>query len=204
MTKRTDPIVNIQLIVTLKHIEPPIWRRIVVPGEITLLQLHNVIQATMGWTNSHLHEFRIGSAKYGTPSDDPWDADPPAESEDETRLNEVLHHKGLTFEYTYDFGDNWEHEIVVEDILPTESDRRGAYCPGGARRCPPEDVGGPFSYQEFLEAIADPGHEEHEHYIEWISEEFDPEAFEPVEINKQLEFMSAYWRSAGGQSRQRH
>ena len=100
------------------------------------------------------------------------------------------------FGYVYDFGDDWHHELVVEEILETESDHHGAYCLGGERNCPPEDVGGPFSYPEFLKAIADPSHEDHEHLSEWVGDDFDPEAFDAVSVNAELEFMAAHWENS--------
>ena len=154
----------------------------------------------MGWQRCHLHEFRRGDTRYGTPLEDDLDAGSHLEPEQSTRLVQVADHPGQKFSYVYDFGDNWEHEIVVEEILSTTSDKRGACCLGGARCCPPEDAGGPFSYPVFLEALSDTSHEDHEHYMEWAGGEFDPEHFDPVSVNEQLEFMSAYWESAGNRS----
>jgi hypothetical protein len=204
MPEDTVPYRNIRLSIALMHIEPPIWRRLLVPADVTLVLLHDVIQVSMGWQRYHLHEFRIEDIRYGTPLEDDLDAGSRLEPEQSTRLDQVVDHVGQRFSYVYDFGDNWEHEIVVEEILSTTSDKRGAYCLGGARCCPPEDVGGPFSYPEFLEALSDPSHENHEHYTEWAGGEFDPEHFDPVSVNEQLEFMSAYWESGVNPSSLRH
>ncbi len=195
---------NIRMFITLAHIEPPIWRRILVPSDITLAQLHEVIQSAMGWTRSHLHEFRINETRYGVPDEISWEAADRVHPEDDVFLHDVLNHKEQRFTYVYDFGDDWHHELVVEEILETESDRRGAYCLGGERHCPPEDVGGPFSYPEFLKAIADPSHEDHGHFSEWVGDDFDPEAFDAVSVNEELAFMAAYWKNPNNRGSTKH
>ena len=200
MNETPHKLVNIRLLVNLMHIEPPIWRRILVPHGITLAQLHDVIQTAMGWENSHLHEFLIEGARYGVPDEDFEDTSSRGQPESDVRLHDVLDREEQTFTYVYDFGDDWHHELVVEEILETQSDRRGAYCLDGARSCPPEDVGGPFIYPEFLNALADPKHEDHDHYTEWVGDDFDPEAFDPVSTNKKLEFMAAHWRTLNDKS----
>ncbi len=184
---------NIRLLIKLARIEPPIWRRIIVPSFITLLNLHEVIQVVMDWTRSHNHEFIVDGITYGTPDKGAWGSQSPVHAEGDVRLHDIINEKDLMFTYTYDFGDNWVHEIVVEEILESESGRCEAHCLGGERSCPPEDVGGPFSYLEFLKAIADPSHAAHDHFLEWLGDDFDPEAFNLVRINEQLEFMAEYW-----------
>jgi hypothetical protein len=200
MNETADRLVSIKLLVNLMHIEPSIWRRILVPHDITLAQLHDVIQTAMGWENSHLHMFLIGGVRYGIPDEDFDDPLSRVHPESDVRLHDVLDHKEQTFTYVYDFGDDWHHELVVEEILETQPDRCGAYCLDGARSCPPEDVGGPFIYPEVLTALADPEYEGHDHYTEWMGDGFDPEAFDPVSINKALEFMAAHWRAGDDKS----
>jgi hypothetical protein len=184
---------NIHLVIKLVHIEPSIWRRIIVPSFITLLNLHDVIQVVMDWTRSHKHEFIVDGITYGTPHKGIWGSQSRVLAEGDVRLHDIINEKDLMFTYVYDFGDNWVHEIVVEEILKSESGRSEAHCLGGERSCPPEDIGGPFSYPGFLKAIADPTHAEHDHFLEWLGDEFDPEAFNFVRINEQLKFMAEYW-----------
>ena len=193
MSKISYEFQNIHLLIKLAHIEPLIWRRIIVPSFITLLNLHEVIQVVMDWTRSHKHEFMIDGITYGTPDQGAWGSQSRVLAEGDVRLHEVINEKDLMFTYTYDFGDNWVHEIVVEKILESESGRSEAQCLRGKRSCPPEDVGGPYSYPEFLKAIADPSHADHDHLLEWVGDEFDPEAFKIGRINEQLEFMAEYW-----------
>src|SRR6266849_2796518 len=145
--------------VTLRGVRPPIWRRIRVAGELTLRELHHVLQIALGWTDSHLHEFEIGGRRYGMP--DPLEdiSDPPLDEQD-YELHKLLQ-KGSRVEYLYDFGDGWRHDIVVED---EEAARRGApraECLGGGLACPPEDCGGADAYEELLDAMADPNNERH-------------------------------------------
>lgn len=164
-----------ELDVTLEGIEPPITRRLEVRGGLTLAGLHVVLQAAMGWEDSHLHEFKIGRATYGCPDDDDWGAK--VKDEAEVRLDEVLR-RGLRFRYRYDFGDSWGHAVRVVRVRPADDDTPPARCTGGARACPPEDCGGPHSYLDLLDAFADARHPDHARAVEWLGD-VDPEAFDP-------------------------
>lgn len=172
-----------QLKVTLRGSRPPIWRRVLVPGKFSLHKLHQVIQLVMGWTDSHLHQFIIDGQYYSIPS--PEDLEPVS---DERRhsLSQIATREKHKFFYEYDFGDSWEHEIVVEKILSPVSGVKYPACIKGKRACPPEDIGGLWGYETFLEAIGDPHHEEHDSYLEWFGGDFDPEACDLDEINQSL------------------
>lgn len=172
-----------QLKVTLTGTKPPVWRRIQVASSITLRRLHDVIQATMGWTQSHLYEFEIGGITFGEPSPE---SDILVRSAKSTQLRRVAPDAGASFSYLYDFGDNWQHHILVEKVLSSESGVRYPRCLTGRRACPPEDVGGVWGYQEFLEAIRDPEHDEHASMLEWVGGGFDPEAFDLGAVNQDL------------------
>ena len=175
-----------QLRIELREVLPPVWRRFLVPGAITLPGLHRVIQEVMGWENCHLHTFRFGEKEYGIP-------DPEFHSEMRNergrRLREFLREEGEMFEYQYDFGDNWEHDVVVERIV-TGAEVTDAKCLEGERACPPEDVGGPSGYMDYLEAMQDPSHPEHEQMVEWRGPSFDPERFDLAGINRRLSRLS--------------
>lgn len=178
-----------QLKVTLEDIEPPIWRRLEVPGEITLAKLHSVIQLAMGWLDYHLHEFRIGDATYGEP-DPEFDDGREVNNDRPARLSRAVPSVGEEFVYEYDFGDGWTHHIVVEDIRAPEPRIRCPRVLAGARACPPEDVGGPSGYADFLEAIGDPKHDEHDHMLGWVGGAFDPEAFDVRAKNREFDVVS--------------
>ncbi len=183
--KQAKPEEIHQLKVTLKHFRPPIWRRILVTGDTTLDGLHQILQAAMGWTDSHLHQFKVRGKFYGVPNDDYLDW---LEMLDEEKfnLNEIVKGERGKFVYKYDFGDSWEHDVVVEKILPPEPGMHYPICIKGRRACPPEDVGGVWGYAEFLDALRDPEHPEHEGYWEWVGGEFDPEYFDLDEVNAWL------------------
>jgi hypothetical protein len=174
-----------QLKVTLDDSKPPIWRRILVPGNTTLYNLHEILQIVMGWENYHLHMFTIEGQIYGDPEDDEY-GDLGTKDETRYRLDQLDLYEKSKFSYEYDFGDGWEHTILVEKILAPEKGAQYPVCVKGKRACPPEDVGGVWGYQNFLEAIADPEHEEHEEYLVWIGGEFNPEAFDLNEVNGAL------------------
>ena len=172
-----------QLKVTLKRIRPPIWRRIQVTGDTTLIDLHHVLQGTMGWFGGHLHQFIIGHEYYSEP--DPWGG-MDAIDEREIRLDQIAPEEKFKFIYEYDFGDGWEHEILVEKILPADPDQDYPSCLKGKRACPPEDCGGPWGYAEMLEALGDPEHPEREMWVDWIGEDFDSEEFDLDLVNSIL------------------
>jgi len=169
--------------VTLKGLKPPIWRRIEVSDRITLAKLHSVLQVVMGWTNSHLHHFRIGKIYYGEPDPD-FGGD--TVNEKSVKLSQLPLREKRKFIYEYDFGDSWEHEILIEKILPASEGEKAPVCLKGSRACPPEDIGGVWGYAEFLKAVDDPQHPEHEDMMEWIGGQFDPEAFDLDEVNQYL------------------
>lgn len=173
-----------QIKVTLKHFRPPIWRRIEVISDMTLKDLHHIIQDAMGWEDCHLHQFTIMGVFYGPPEPDSFSD---TENENRVKLSKVVTKEKAKFAYEYDFGDSWEHEILVEKILPVDQEKKYPVCTGGKRACPPEDIGGVWGYAEFLEAIHDPAHPEHEDMTEWIGGDFDPEAFDMKEVNKYLQ-----------------
>jgi hypothetical protein len=171
------------LTITLRDIDPPIWRRVRVRGDLTLDRLHHVIQAAMGWTNSHLHQFLIGQEGYSDPGFEVEDT----KDERRLRLSDISRANGARFTYEYDFGDGWEHTIVIDDIQPAGKSADVPVCLDGARACPPEDCGGPFGYAEnFLAAISDPRHPEHKEMLGWIGGAFDPERFDLKGINRAL------------------
>lgn len=171
-----------QIKVTLHHSPPPIWRRIQLKGDTKLGELHDVLQIVMGWSNSHLHVFRVGRISYGEP--DPHFPDDTIDERD-ICLDKIAT-EGDTFIYEYDFGDSWEHEIKVEKILSAEPGAHYPVCLAGERACPPEDCGGIFRYQWMLEVLGDPNHEEYAEVMEWVGDDFDPGALDIDAINGEL------------------
>lgn len=177
------PRAILQLKVTLLGVNPHIWRRLLMPCVFTMAQLHTVLQNAVGWEDCHLHEFQVGGLTIGAP--DP-DAPRTLINEKKVRLLDVLGKDGAKGVYTYDFGDGWEHSIVVEKVLASEPGVAYPVCVAGKRCGPPEDSGGPFGYQNLLEALGDPKHEEHKTMPEWIGGDFDPEAFSVEDVNRRL------------------
>lgn len=179
-TRAPTPEVVYQFKITLLGSNPPIWRRIQT-ADCRLNTLHHHIQAAMGWTNSHLHHFLIGRQRYGIPK---WLDDPVLNSKvidsTTTRLSDLLPSSGkrCTFEYAYDMGDYWEHEILFEGRLAPDPKLKYPLCIEGERACPPEDCGGVPGYEHMLDVLADPEHEDYESVVEWIGGPFDPSAFD--------------------------
>lgn len=176
----------LQFKISLKYTKPPIWRRVQIPIDSTFEDLHYIIQAAMGWFDGHLHHFCIQQTRsseplvFGVPSEDDFG---PVETKPECKykVTDFLKPKQKML-YTYDFGDNWEHEILFEKELDPQPNQTYPVCIAGKRACPPEDVGGVWGYEHFLEVMQDPKHEEHEEMCEWICDEFDSEAFDPKEV----------------------
>lgn len=173
-----------QLKITLNGTKPPIWRRLLTPDSVSLEELHLAIQIAMGWTDSHLHQFVVGGICYGMPDPDWGDL----EMKDERRfkLGQVMKREKDSIVYEYDFGDGWSHKITLEEILPFDPDATLPQCITGKGACPPEDVGGIWGYYNFLEAIKDPSHPEHQELKEWMGDEFDPGSYNIEETNALL------------------
>ena len=177
-----------QFKIILKGIEPSIWRRIQVPASYNFWDLHVALQDSMGWLDYHLHAFRILDPKtgkvveVGIPNDDLFDDEQPCLPGWEYAISDYFKAPGDSVDYEYDFGDSWEHEVVLEEIVERVPKSKYPKCIDGARACPPEDCGGMWGYQELLEIIRDPSHEEHESTLEWLGGHYDPEAFDPKEV----------------------
>ena len=174
-----------QLKVTLSDSEPPIWRRFVVDGQISLGDLHSVIQLVMGWSDSHLHHFVVDDAYYGLQDPELSEEGPGTLDEQSFTLTQVAPRPGGSLVYEYDFGDSWKHVIEVEGITEPAAGVSYPRCLVGERCCPPEDVGGIWGYEEFLAALRNAGHPEHSTYIEWVGD-FDPERFDVDRVNERL------------------
>jgi hypothetical protein len=174
-----------QLKIELLDVRPTVWRRVVIPETVMLPMLHEVLQAALGWTNTHLHEFVINGVRYSDPDPD-FDDDSGDVDEQNVSLQEALGMDARCFDYVYDFGDDWHHVVLVEDQhIPAQ--RMSIRCTGGENACPPEDVGGAFRYATFVAAISDPNHEEHDTYQEWSGGGFDPARFDLEATNRALD-----------------
>ena len=167
--------------VTLLGTNPPIWRRFLVPRDITLSSLHRTLQTLMGWTNSHLHQFVWPRQRHGNCG---HVVDAKIANENRTKLGELIWTVGATLLYEYDFGDGWQLELLLEKVsLGDESFQQ--ICVAGKRCGPPEDCGGPSGFAELLIALKDANHPDHEEVAEWVGD-FVPELFSVEEINRQL------------------
>lgn len=176
---------SIGLHLSLSGHDPMIWRRLLVPGDIKLSGLHAILQVAMGWEDHHLHGFEIAGQRY-EPFDEDGDGDEDAEDEDSVVLSGLVE-AGTGFDYEYDFGDGWNHRIVVESVEVLPQALKHAVCLNGERACPPEDCGGVSGYQVFLQAIGDPGHPEHREFLDWRGGSFDAEAFNLAATNAALQ-----------------
>jgi hypothetical protein len=174
----------LQLEIVLEEVEPAVWRRIQVPAGCSFWDLHVAIQDAMGWSDTHLHAFEVEGRggmvlEIGIP-------DPDGEADVipgwKRRVADVLDRPGREVPYEYDFGDSWRHAVRLEKILPAEPGATYPRCLAGARRCPPEDCGGPPGYEDVLAVLADPAHAEHDALLEWLGGAFDPDAFSPAQV----------------------
>ena len=175
-----------QVKITLRDVsKPPVWRRVLVRAGITLRDVHEVIQQAMGWENCHMHVFSTGWQEYGSPDPELGHA-----SDKKARLSEVLAVPGDRLRYTYDFGDDWEHDIVLEEIRSAEPGKAYPVCVAGKGACPPEDCGGAWGYASLKEILASPSHEEHEEMLDWLgldsAAEFDPSELSITGVNDRL------------------
>lgn len=188
-----------QFKITLRGIKPPIWRRIQVPETYTFWDLHVAIQDAMGWLDYHLHLFEIVNPstdmieEIGIPDED-FELDREVLPGWKRKIADYFPMDNTKANYTYDFGDNWEHMIKLEKILPRDKNAKYPMCIAGKRASPPEDCGGIWGYGDFLEIIMNPEHEEYEEMLEWAGGEFDPEHFDAKEVH--FDDPDERWRTA--------
>jgi len=187
--------------IKLDDVEPAVLRRVEVPLTIRLDRLHLVLQAAMGWTDSHLYEIRAGDVGWGMP--DPDFGDGPLDAR-KTRLIDALEDVGTrSLKYLYDFGDGWEHTVRIERVTDPVPGILYPRLVEAAGRCPPEDVGGPWGYSEFLEAIRDPDHEEHDHMVMWAGGHFDPKVVDADRLTRDVADLAKRWSRTPTQRRKR-
>ncbi len=171
-----------QLKITLRRSKPPIWRRIQVTDSTTLRDLHEIVQVVMGWTNSHLHQFVVTGRPYSDPRFELDDVS----DERRVSLSRLALQPRMHFGYEYDFGDSWEHDILVEKTFPPEPGAAYPRCITGKLACPPEDCGGTWGYYQLLETVQDPRHPDYKEMREWLGDGFDPDAFDLASVNARL------------------
>lgn len=183
-SERPVPGKLLQLHLTLRHLQPPVWRRLLVSNRASLFELHQLIQTTMGWDNSHLHAFYLGGVEYAgyeTAQEGQVLCD------DDFYLHQLIKRRGQRFTYEYDFGDRWMHDILVEQTQPCPGEAPPARCLAGARACPPDDFGGPYGYAAFLRDRTSSDQNVLARWGEpdWVRT-FDPERFDLDAINRRL------------------
>jgi hypothetical protein len=170
--------------IELRDSDPLIWREVEVPTSVTLFVLHDIVQATMGWFDYHLWEFTVGTQRYGLPMEDNWDTEPCIDAS-KVRLRDVLKPRRTTIDYLYDFGDGWEHRLIVSRIRAGEPGISYPRYVGGEWNAPPEDCGGIPGFYEMLDALADPQHPDHTTVKEWL-DDYDPKAIDELPIKYAL------------------
>lgn len=190
----TGPSLIARLKIVLDGVEPVVMRRIEIPADLSLHDLHDVLQIALGWTDSHLYEFRIKDTRFGIPFPDMDAGDAPRDA-DKTILAQALKDtRAKSFKYLYDFGDGWKHSIKIEGIRPAAQEGTYPRLVEATGRCPPEDIGGPWGYMDFLDVIADPEDEGHEEMLEWLGEDtFDPNLVDTDAIDHTLADFARYW-----------
>ena len=184
-----------QLRLTVKWSKPPIWRRVIVRSDMTLDRLHSVIQIAMGWFNCHMHQYLSGAGfrrtYYGRPDPQYSDLSNPMLNEKHYSIAGLAPLVRRKIIYEYDFGDGWQHDVLVEKILPPDASFEHPVCLAGENACPPEDCGGIYGYYKLLKILADPQHPEHEGMKGWIGGLWDAERFGLEGINARLRQLKA-------------
>lgn len=195
----------LQFKVTLDGVQPTVWRRFQVLESYNFWDLHVAIQDVMGWDDSHLHVFRVRKSEatqtelIGVPDEDAVIGGSITLPGRNVPILDYFPGEGASAKYEYDFGDGWQHTITLEKILPLDSKTHYPLCLAGARACPPENCGGPVGYEELLEVIQDPAHEDHESILEWVGENYEPSAFDPKSVA--FDNPQKRWRQAFGSDR---
>lgn len=187
-----------QVKISLMEAPLPIWRRVLVRADAPLSLVHEIVQIAMGWFNTHLHHFEHNSKIYG----DPEEADGEEMIFDYNNycLSDLLVYRGDSFHYIYDYGDDWKHRIVLEDVQHSDVPENAiAQCTMGKRACPPEDVGGVEGYANFLDIIEDPESDEYLDTLQWVGCDFDPNAFDPRQVNMRIQMMEERLQSIASQ-----
>jgi hypothetical protein len=184
----------IQLKITLQWTKPPIWRRVLVDKNITFFELHHIIQIAMGWENCHLYEFKVHKYRIGEPNDefDDFFASDKLVDASTVTLDSIITVTKEQFEYEYDFGDGWTHQIAVEKFLPRDSKAKYPICTDGKLNCPPEDCGGVGGFYGLLDIIGNKKHPERKEMLEWLGGHYNPEHFDTDKINKNLRKLDKY------------
>ncbi|WP_412509645.1 plasmid pRiA4b ORF-3 family protein [Roseovarius sp. SYSU LYC5161] len=177
--------------IELEETDPLVWRELDVPLSTTLAAMHDIIQVVMDWWDYHLYEFEIAGRIYGVPSPDDEIYERKVYQARALRLGTVLERGVREFLYVYDFGDNWQHRITVGEVRQGDAGVEYPRFIAGARRAPPEDVGSTSGFEEFLEAIADPEHEDHERMLEWYGKPFDPEDIDERRLHMIIDNIAA-------------
>jgi hypothetical protein len=179
-----------QIQISLLHITPKIWRRVLIPSDFPIADLHRVIQTVMGWENGHLHQFIKDRKFYSIRmADDCYWNEVKNTDYKKLKLNADYFFTNIKdkLQYEYDFGDGWLHELMLEKILPIDPAIKYPVCIKGKNNCPPEDCGGPWGYMSLVEATKNKRSKAYREYKEWLGGDFDPEAFDLDEINELLQ-----------------
>ena len=185
--------------IELRGSDPLIWRRVEVPTSITLKMLHDIVQAAMGWWDCHLWEFAIAQRRFGPPMRESWDTGPRTDAA-KVRLREVLTPRRTTITYVYDFGDDWEHRLILTDIRQGEADIGYPRYVGGEGNAPPEDCGGIPGFYDKLAIAADPSHPDHADVTEWL-EDYDPRVIDELQVKISLGRIAKRRNAAQARSR---
>lgn len=178
--KKKPLIYNVKI--SLDGIKPLIWRTLLIQSDLFLHDFHKILQTTMGWENSHLHEFIKNGKTFGIADDSVEDGDHFIDYTS-VRVVDLLKSEGDSFKYIYDFGDYWIHTISVEKIYPNNDDYYYPICIEGERNCPPENCGGVIGYMDLIEIIVHPGHPQREKILDWLGDDYDPNFFDQEEVN---------------------
>jgi len=181
-------IATYQIQVALREIKPKIWRRLLIPSNLLLPDLHRVIQTSMGWDNMHLHQFTKNNTNYSVPAQEDWGEE--IVDYRKIKVSDLLQKVKDKMIYEYDFGDGWEHEVILEKIIPSQNKIIYPHCIDGKMNCPPEDCGGIGGFENLLEILKNPKHKEYKGYIEWLGDDYNPTYFDVDLTNKDLKLMN--------------